>query len=163
MKMPPAARATATTTVMEAGPRDTGEWLAMRGALWTDATPEQHRAEMRELAGDSGFVAFIARDGGGRAVGFAEMQVRPYANGCAGRPVAFLEGIWVAPAARRRGVGRALVAAAEAWARRSGLTELASDALIENVASHLAHAGWGFIETERVVCFRKPLAASGMS
>jgi aminoglycoside 6'-N-acetyltransferase I len=38
-----------------------------------------------------------------------------------------------------------------------GYRELGSDALIDNSASHAAHRGWGFAETERVVYFRKSL------
>ena len=53
----------------------------------------------------------------------------------------------------------ALIAAVEAWTREQGCTELASDALIDNAASHAAHAACGFEETERVVYFRKPLQA----
>lgn len=43
------------------------------------------------------------------------------------------------------------------WARACGCRELASDALLENQASHAAHRALGFVETERVVFFRKPL------
>ena len=85
------------------------------------------------------------------------MSLRPYANGCDGRPVAFLEAIWVAPEARRTGVGRALVDHLGAVARGAGLDELGSDALIDNHVSHAAHRAWGFDETERVVCFRRAL------
>jgi aminoglycoside 6'-N-acetyltransferase I len=58
---------------------------------------------------------------------------------------------------RRRGVGRALLNAAEAWARDRGHTEMASDALIENAVSHAAHARAGYVEVERAVRFRKDL------
>ena len=54
--------------------------------------------------------------------------------------------------------GRALVAAVELWTREQGCTELASDALLDNEASHRAHAACGFEETERVVYFRKHLS-----
>ena len=47
--------------------------------------------------------------------------------------------------------------AAEQWARAQGCAELASDALLDNHASHRFHAGAGFEETERVVYFRKRL------
>jgi aminoglycoside 6'-N-acetyltransferase I len=45
----------------------------------------------------------------------------------------------------------------EAWARALGFTELGSDALIDNLASHAFHAALGFEERERVVAFRKRL------
>jgi aminoglycoside 6'-N-acetyltransferase I len=56
---------------------------------------------------------------------------------------------------RRSGVGRALVAAVEDWARGRGFTELGSDALIDNTVSHHAHRALGFEERERVIYFRK--------
>jgi aminoglycoside 6'-N-acetyltransferase I len=139
--------------------RDESDWLSMRRALWPGASAAEHRVEMSELRARSEFAAFVARDGAGAALGFAELYVRPFANGCAARPVPFLEGVWVAPAERGRGVGRALLIAVEAWCREQGFTELGSDAQIDNEAAHRAHSAWGFAETERVVYFRKPLPA----
>jgi aminoglycoside 6'-N-acetyltransferase I len=52
------------------------------------------------------------------------------------------------------------VQAAEAWARAQGCTEMASDAELDNHASHAAHRRLGYAETERLVCFRKSLLAS---
>jgi aminoglycoside 6'-N-acetyltransferase I len=137
---------------------DESDWLSMRQALWPHPADE-HRQEMRDLASVSGFAGFIARNAAGAAVGFAEVFVRPFANGCTARPVPFLEGIWVAAPERGHGVGRALLLAVEDWCRGHGFSELGSDALIGNEASHRAHSAWGFAETERVVYFRKPLPA----
>jgi aminoglycoside 6'-N-acetyltransferase I len=53
--------------------------------------------------------------------------------------------------------GRALVAAAEAWARGMGCGEFASDALADNTASRAAHHALGFEEVEVRRCFRKSL------
>jgi len=152
-----------TLTVAAIGERDAADWLDMRRLLWPGHGAIAHGNEMRELAASPGFAAFIARDDEGRAVGFAEVYTRPFANGCESRPVPFLEGIWVAPPARNSGVGSALLAAVEAWCRRRGFTELGSDAAIENIDSHRAHAAWGFAETERVVYFRKALSDTGRS
>jgi aminoglycoside 6'-N-acetyltransferase I len=43
------------------------------------------------------------------------------------------------------------------WARALGVTELASDALIDNHDSHAMHRALGFAETERIVFFRRAL------
>ena len=80
-----------------------------------------------------------------------------YVNGTDTSPVAFLEGLYVAPAARRAGVARALVAAVAQWGRAAGCTELASDAAAGNTASHAVHGALGFAETKRVVYFRRAL------
>jgi aminoglycoside 6'-N-acetyltransferase I len=63
----------------------------------------------------------------------------------------------VAPARRRRGVGRALVAAVEAWARAQGFAELGSDTWIDNELGLAAHDALGFTRTERIQYFRKRL------
>jgi aminoglycoside 6'-N-acetyltransferase I len=69
----------------------------------------------------------------------------------------FLEGIYVVPAARRRGIARALVVCVENWATVAGCTEFASDAHLDNLQSHRMHRALGFQETSRVVCFKKAL------
>ena len=84
-------------------------------------------------------------------------RLREYAEGCNSSPVGFVEGWYVDPEARRSGVGRRLVEAAEDWAREAGCTEMASDSLIDNDEGHRAHEAIGFTEVERLVCFRKSL------
>jgi len=83
-------------------------------------------------------------------------------DGCSTDRVAYLEGWYVVPTARRQGIGRALVHAAERWATRQGCTEFGSDALIDDGLSLSAHLGLGFEETGCVRTFRKHLGrASG--
>lgn len=136
------------------------EWLALRRALWPDCPEDEHDDEIDEQLADADrFGAVFACDAGGRAVGFVEVAVRSdYVNGTEGSPVAFLEGLYVAPASRRQGVARALVAAARAWAQQRGCSELASDTPLDNHLSQAVHRRLGFAETERVVYFVQPLA-----
>jgi aminoglycoside 6'-N-acetyltransferase I len=98
----------------------------------------------------------------GSAVGFVEASQRvDYVNGTSTSPVAFLEGLYVEPSARRKGVARAFVAEVERWAAAQGCSELGSDSPIDNVTAHAAHRALGFEETERVVYFRR--AVRGVS
>jgi ribosomal protein S18 acetylase RimI-like enzyme len=99
----------------------------------------------------------IAFDERGAAIGFVELSIRPYADGCETDHVAYLEGWYVEPQTRRRGVGRALVRAAEDWAAARGCTEFGSDALVDNDVSAMAHRAVGFTETEQLRLFRKVL------
>jgi aminoglycoside 6'-N-acetyltransferase I len=140
--------------VMEA--HDRFAWAEMRAALWPEESPAEHAHGIDELLRSDRAWGFIA-EVGGRAAAFAELAIRDYANGCASRPVPFLEGIFVREEFRRHGVGARLVAFVEAFAVARGFTEIGSDAGIANRASHAAHRGWGFVETERVVYFRKVL------
>ncbi|HEV7277067.1 MAG TPA: aminoglycoside 6'-N-acetyltransferase [Devosiaceae bacterium] len=139
---------------------DMEPWIDMRHALWPEGSRAEHREEAESLLRNprQDSICLIARDTHG-ACGFAEIALRhDYVNGCDTSPVAFLEGIYVAPEARQQGVARALVAAAEAWAAEQGCTEFASDAAIDNLESAAMHRALGFEETERVVYFRKVLA-----
>jgi aminoglycoside 6'-N-acetyltransferase I len=127
----------------------------MRAQLWPDAEEAELAAELPGLLAADG-VNFVAEDVG-KLVGFIEVAIRNYAEGAPPGPAAYVEGIWVDPGHRRRGVARALLAAGEAWARASGLSHLGSDALIDNELSHLWHRAAGFDEIERIVIFGKPL------
>jgi aminoglycoside 6'-N-acetyltransferase I len=139
---------------------DAADWAAMRGALWPSGAGGEHAEEIAALLVEPGeTLNLIARDDDNRALGFLEASIRrDYVNGCKTSPVAFLEGIFVWPAARGQGVARALVAEAETWARHQGLSEFASDAPVLNSGSQAMHAALGFAETQRVVFFRKVLA-----
>lgn len=129
----------------------------MRACLWDSLDLEGHRADIAAMAGKARHRAYVALGPNGNACGFAEVSIREYANGCTKTPVAFLEGIWVEPKARRSGIGAALLSSITVELREEGHVELCSDARLENLASHQAHAAWGFAETQRVVYFRKPL------
>jgi aminoglycoside 6'-N-acetyltransferase I len=142
--------------LMGAGDRLT--WAEMRAALWPEESVEEHVHGVDEVLGSDRAWGFIA-EAGSVPAGFAELAIRDYANGCISRPVPFLEGIFVREEFRRRGIGARLVAHAEQFATARGFTELGSDTQIGNSASHAAHRSWGFVETERVVYFRKVLRA----
>jgi aminoglycoside 6'-N-acetyltransferase I len=145
--------------VRQMRPADRVAWARMRAELWPDAPSGEHATEIDALlAGVTGW-GFVAQTHDGAAVGFAEITIRPFANGCDSRPVPFLEGIWVDAPFRRQGVGARLVAHIEAFVAARGFCEIGSDALVENHTSHAAHRGWGFCETERIVHFRKFLSA----
>jgi aminoglycoside 6'-N-acetyltransferase I len=90
-------------------------------------------------------------------VGFLELDYRKYAPGCRSSPVPFIEGWYVEPAWQRRGIGRALVEAAEARALEMGHIEIASDTEFENADSLAAHRALGYDLVERIACFRRSL------
>ena len=145
--------------VRRAAAADAGHWLRMREALWPDAGGG-HAAEIAQyLAGRlrMPLEVLLAFDPSGAPVGFAELSIRPYAEDCVTDRVAYLEGWYVVPSARRQGVGRALVVAAEEWGRAQGCTEFASDALLDNDTSAVAHRALGFDETVQIRCFKKNL------
>ena len=134
-------------------------WIELRGQLWPHHDPLKHQDELESLLAEPArFVAFIALSAEGKVIGFAETTLRmDHVNGCESWPVAFLEGVYVLPEFRRIGVAKQLLEAVEHWGQSKGCVELASDAEIDNIASHQMHYSLGFKETERVIYFKKTL------
>jgi aminoglycoside 6'-N-acetyltransferase I len=145
---------------------DATAWAALRAELWPEEDPALLASEAArfvdgqppQAAGMPEAVLVAVQSGGrGTLLGFAELARRTYAEGCDTSPVGFLEGWFVVADHRRQGIGRALVRAAEAWARAVGCREFASDALADNLTSARAHRALGFEEVAVIRCFRKPL------
>ena len=137
---------------------DETAWAGMRAALWPEENAREHRAAILSMHGHDNAWAFIAETKSDRQpAGFAELAIRPYANGCDSQPVPFLEGIWIAEAFRRQGVGALFINHITAFVIARGFREIGSDTPLDNHVSQDAHRGWGFSETERVVYFRKRL------
>jgi aminoglycoside 6'-N-acetyltransferase I len=154
---------TGPVMIRPAQPADRAALAQARSELWPDASVEQHSAELAALlngepSGTLSEAILVAESAAGRVVGFVEVGLRSHADGCdPHQPVAFIEGWYVAADVRRSGVGRALIAAAEAWGRAQGCTELASDTWIDHEVSQRAHEALGFRVVDRCVHYRKTL------
>jgi aminoglycoside 6'-N-acetyltransferase I len=137
-------------------PSDRDSWLRMRNALWPAC---EHAGDVdRYFAGEVREPLEVLITFDDDAIGFVELSIRGYAEGCESGRIAFVEGWYVDPAARGTGVGAALIRAAEEWGRSQGCTEIASDTEADNASSAAAHRAVGFAETAVVRCFRKSLS-----
>lgn len=95
---------------------DATAWLRMRAALWPEEGVPSHAGEIgRYVAGTvrEPMEILLAVDDSGTPIGLAELSIRPYAEGCVTDSVAYVEGWYVDPRARRTGVGRALIGASQ--------------------------------------------------
>ena len=145
--------------IMRAAAVHAQSWAQMRAALWPDASIANHHDDIADLLARGGdHIAFIALDERGDAIAFAEAALRrDYVNGCDTSPVVFVEGLYVTPEARRQRIASRLIDAVAGWGQAMGCAEMASDADIAHLASHDFHRAAGFVETERVVYFRKAI------
>ena len=141
---------------------DAAEWLRMRMALWPDSAPEKEAEEIEYFLAIPPrpllpmlHAAFVCPRPDAGLCGLVEVSIRTSAPGCATDRIGYLEAWYVDPDCRGRGVGRALVQAAEDWARSAGCREMASDTTPSYPVSPLAHAALGYHEVERF--FRKDL------
>lgn len=101
---------------------------------------------------------FFLKYENGLPVGFAQCQLRhDYVEGTSTTPVGYLEGIFVKEGYRNKGYAKELLAECEAWAKRNGCREFASDCEIDNIGSFRFHKAMKFAETNRIICFIKEL------
>ena len=150
-------------TIRQAEAKDWAALAHLRTMLWPEGSYEEHLAELEAgpaAWGQAGFPVLwlLAEQEDGTLLGFLELGLRSHADGCDTRhPVGYVEGWFVRQEHRRKGIGTALLRAAEDLARGQGCHEMASDALINNTQSHRAHMALGFEVVDRCVHFRKAL------
>lgn len=139
--------------------KDAKPWLKLRQELWPGASSLVLDEDIgRFLSGESQeplavLVAQISR----QIIGFIELSIRAYAEGCDTDRIAYVEGWYVKSDLRKQGVGRQLMSAAESWAKSQGCSELGSDAGFQNDISSHVHIAMGFDEVGIIRCFRKAL------
>ena len=140
---------------------DLDEWSRMRANLFSSPDPQEmvDWFDAAENGGTSrvGVAVIVADRGDGSLAGFVEIGSRSYAEGCETTPVAYVEGWYVDPDARRAGLGAQLLKATETWALEHGFSEIASDTELGNDVSRQVHIALGFEEVERQICFKKRL------
>ena len=136
---------------------DVGAWSEHRARLWPELDAHEHAVEAVQWISGPSTATLLAVGSDGAVLGFAEVGLRSYAEGCETSPVGYVEGWYVDESARRRGVGRALMRAAEDWARSKGCTEIASDTEAHNEVSQEAHERLGYERVETIVVYRRSL------
>jgi L-amino acid N-acyltransferase YncA len=134
-------------TVRAAEPADTEAITALynQGIAEREATFETRPREPVEIRAwfEPGLPFLVAEDESGRVVGFA--RVSAYSDRCVYEGVGE-HGVYVAAAARGRGVGRRLLEDLAVEAERRGMYKLTSRLFTTNAASLAVHRAAGFEE-----------------
>jgi aminoglycoside 6'-N-acetyltransferase I len=109
---------------------DAGIWERMRCELWPDGA-EDHAAEIAMFFAGHQFAdltaVLMAETQSGAIVGFAELSIRRDVPGLRGSRTGYVEGLYVSPEFRHRGVAEKLLHASRAWAREQECVAFASD------------------------------------
>ncbi len=108
---------------------DAPVWEAMRCDLWPDGADE-HAFEIAQFfAGrlEEPCEVLVAEGESGQLVGVMELSIRDDVAGLPGNRTGYIEGLYVPPKDRWRGIARELVRAARAWARSNKCEAFASD------------------------------------
>lgn len=126
------------------------DWAGLNHALWPEAPLEEFLPKAEKGVPDNEFLYYLASE----PVAFISLSLRrDYVEGTRGSPVGYVEGIYVAPEVRGRGIAAELIDFARAWAAQQGCSELASDCELENEESQAFHRAVGFAQVNTIVCF----------
>lgn len=134
--------------------RDAERLAELATQLGYPSTPEEVVARLAAIEKDSGHAIFVAENSTGEIHGFAHVFVMRTVES---EQRAEIGGLVVDERCRSRGIGRALVAHAEEWAREHGCEAIG---LRSNVIRERAHAfyerlGYRHVKTQKA--FRKTL------
>ena len=141
--------------IQRATEHDTEVLAGLAVLLWDNHDVAELRDEFAEILKSEEAACFLACEAG-VPLGFAQCQLRhDYVEGTKNSPVGYLEGIFVRPEYRGRGLARRLLKACEDWTKERGCREFASDCELENDASLQFHLRMGFAEANRIICFVK--------
>ena len=147
-------------TYSEISKKHFNDWVSSGLALWPHHVKKRERLEnsFSRILESSKETAFICKDIDGEPVGFINASARTdYVEGSTARPVGYVEGIYVKPGYRRRGIAKMLVKQAEKWALKNGCAEMGSDTGLKNAQSRKFHIKAGFKETEKIIHFIKKI------
>jgi len=138
---------------------DKTEWLKLRMALWPDVSKKIHEKEISAmLSKPERFITFIACDSPKFSIGFLEASIHEIIDeGCVIKNIGYIEGWYIEPKYRRKGVGAELVKSAEKWAIEQELNEMAVDTNLNNIQSQNAYQALGYKEQDRFILYRKVL------
>lgn len=96
-------------------PDELEAWLTMRERLWPDSPRGDLAEEQQEIIAQPERNGVLVAELQGTLIGFVEVSLRDWAEGCETRPVGYLEAWYVEPEHRRSGVGRRCPSVLGVW------------------------------------------------
>lgn len=105
--------------------------------------PAKAHAFLRERLGCCESVIYLAQDAGGQALGFT--QLYPCFSSVSARRVWILNDLYVVAEVRRSGVARALMEAAHAHARETGVLRLTLATARDNIPAQALYESLGYV------------------
>lgn len=137
------------------------QWKEMRRAVFSELDDAYHDEEMENIFVSDQWYCYFLKDKKNTTLGLVELSSRNIVDGCLSSPVAYLEGLYLKPAYRGKGLGREVIAMIQHWCRRKGFSELATDTELTNAKAQKFYRAVGFEETYQVVEFRIEINSPG--
>jgi len=141
--------------IRPARPDDATEITRLSVELGYPATLAATSANLATLLGSARYLVSVAAEGP-RLLGWAVVERRLSLES---GERAELTGLVVSASARRKGVGRALVSAAERWGSEQGLASMYVRSNVARLESHPFYLGLGYNRKKTQHTYEKPLVA----
>jgi len=139
----------------EATKKDFASLLSMGHTLWPHHTSNNLKQEFKRILSSKKDTTFLGFDNE-TPIAFSTLSIRSdYVQGSSSNPVGYVEGIYVKPEYRKKGVAKALIKIAEQWSKKRGCKELGSDTELRNKNSQKFHTKVGFKKVRVIVHFIK--------
>jgi len=133
---------------------DAAEIAELSGQLGYPVSGREMSARLGRALADPDYVVTVAEGTDGSLLGWIGAEYRFLLE--TGEEVEIV-GLVVRQGARRLGVGKALLAAAEDFARQRGLNSIRVRSNVARPESHPFYEGMGYARVKTQHCYRKPL------
>ncbi|MFG6495108.1 GNAT family N-acetyltransferase [Fictibacillus sp. UD] len=125
--------------------------------LWPDNNSDELKEEFAQLLSSHKDKVLLCLNDD-EPIAFIHVSLRiDYVEGSRSSPTGFVEGIYVKPEYRRKGISNKLIAEGERWLKTKGCKQIGSDIELTNDTSYHFHTSVGFIETNRLIAFIKDI------
>lgn len=144
-------------SIKEANEHDLDSLTELAIALWPENEFSELRKEFEQLLNsdkDKVIVCLMHA----QLIAFIHISVRSdYVEGSQDSPTGFVEGIYVEPEYRKRGISKKLIKEGESWLKTKGCSQIGSDIEQSNITSYHFHKSVGFKEVNRLIAFIKDI------
>jgi GNAT superfamily N-acetyltransferase len=145
---------TRMSTIRRVRPGDEGRVSDLSAQLGYPSTPDAIRDRLEAMRDPDAYMVYVAEDPTGRLVGWVGLYVFRTVEA---EPCAEISGFVVDEAVRSRGIGGALLAAAEVWARARGSATLAVRSNVVRTRAHAFYGRHGFVPVKTQAALSKRL------
>ncbi len=146
---------TIDSRVRRATEADANVIAVLAGMLGYETAPEEMRRRLRAILGSDADLVLVGVDASGTLAGWLQAHAACILES---GPRIEITGLIISPEARRRGLGRLLVQAAEQWACARSAKAVVVRSNVQRTESHLFYAALGYFPTKTQQVYRKNLS-----
>ncbi|MBH0160738.1 aminoglycoside 6'-N-acetyltransferase [Fictibacillus sp. 26RED30] len=143
--------------IKEAKEHDLDSLTELALALWPDIEFIDLRKEFKQLLNSDKdkVIVYLMH---AKLIAFIHISVRSdYVEGSKDSLTGFIEGIYVKPEYRKKGISKKLIEKGESWLKTKGCSQIGSDIEQSNDTSYHFHKSVGFKEVNRLIAFIKEI------